>query len=414
MAAAMKTYDITIFGVTGFTGKLMLEYWNRNHDRLKGRRIAIAGRSKGKLDQLAAQLGSRPDGQVSVVTADVGDQGSIDRMVRDTKVLISCVGPYVLYGEPCLKACAELGTHYVDITGEGGWIDTMVHKYHATAQRNRAVIIPAAGFDSVPADLLARKAYCMLPADQRSGKHVALTTSVKMGRADKSKPGGGISNGTYQTILYSTSSGRGLKKLADTPSRPRLPDGVRVDSSLNEALYPFELTSDAYVVRRTQRLLRDKEPTAEQFEYAHALRVPNRVSGYLMNVGFFFLWLLCKIPPVLRFLQNRMTVGQGPGEAGRDNARATMRCCLRVWDAKAAPGAPPQRTGVTSLRLNSDGYNITAMTAMECAELLAAGTDSGALDDKGGVVTPAAVLGEALADACEQTGMMQFKVDAKL
>ena len=63
------------------------------------------------------------------------------------------MGPYCLYGEHALKACAESGTHYLDVTGEVVWVKRMITKYHATAEANGAIIIPQAGFESAPADL---------------------------------------------------------------------------------------------------------------------------------------------------------------------------------------------------------------------------------------------------------------------
>ena len=42
-----------------------------------------------------------------------------------TKVVITTVGPYILYGEPLVAACAAAGTDYVDLTGEPEFVDRM-------------------------------------------------------------------------------------------------------------------------------------------------------------------------------------------------------------------------------------------------------------------------------------------------
>jgi saccharopine dehydrogenase-like NADP-dependent oxidoreductase len=33
-------------------------------------------------------------------------------------VVVNCAGPFVLYGEPMLRAAVETSTHYLDTTGE--------------------------------------------------------------------------------------------------------------------------------------------------------------------------------------------------------------------------------------------------------------------------------------------------------
>ena len=51
------------------------------------------------------------------------------------------------------KACAEAGTHYVDLCGEPGWMYDMIGKYQDTASKSGARLVFSCGFDSVPFDL---------------------------------------------------------------------------------------------------------------------------------------------------------------------------------------------------------------------------------------------------------------------
>lgn len=74
-------------------------------------------------------------------------------IARKTRVLVTTVGPYSLYGEHAFKACAELGTHYVDATGESPWVHSMIKKYEATARKSGAILFPQSGVESAPADL---------------------------------------------------------------------------------------------------------------------------------------------------------------------------------------------------------------------------------------------------------------------
>ena len=46
-----RSYDITIFGATGYSGKLILQYFVEKGDH-KNIRLAVAGRSEEKLKEL--------------------------------------------------------------------------------------------------------------------------------------------------------------------------------------------------------------------------------------------------------------------------------------------------------------------------------------------------------------------------
>lgn len=58
-----------------------------------------------------------------------------------------------MYGEVAFKACAEAGTHYLDVTGEVPWVRKMIQKYEATAKSSGAIMIPQIGIESAPADI---------------------------------------------------------------------------------------------------------------------------------------------------------------------------------------------------------------------------------------------------------------------
>src|SRR3954468_6936994 len=127
---ATRDHDIVLFGGTGFTGALTAEYLAANAPA--STRWALAGRNQQKLEQLRDRL--RVD--VPLLKADVTDEKSIQDVAACTRVVITTVGPYISYGEPLVKACAENGTDYTDLTGEPEFVDRMFVKYHAQAKSN--------------------------------------------------------------------------------------------------------------------------------------------------------------------------------------------------------------------------------------------------------------------------------------
>lgn len=55
---------------------------------------------------------------VTTISANINDEESLEEMCGRCSVILDVVGPYVLYGEPVVKACINQGTDYIDITGE--------------------------------------------------------------------------------------------------------------------------------------------------------------------------------------------------------------------------------------------------------------------------------------------------------
>lgn len=143
-------FDIIVYGATGFTGRLVAEYLVQAYGD-GSVRWAMAGRSLTKLQEVRDEIGAPAD--TPLITANADDPASLKAMVARTKVVISTVGPYQLYGEPLLAACAANGTGYVDLCGEPAWMRHMIDRYGPEAQASGARIVFSCGFDSIPFDL---------------------------------------------------------------------------------------------------------------------------------------------------------------------------------------------------------------------------------------------------------------------
>ncbi|MEZ5922662.1 MAG: saccharopine dehydrogenase NADP-binding domain-containing protein [Parvularculaceae bacterium] len=147
----MKEFDIIIYGATGYTGRLVAEYLGREYAGDKKLKWAMAGRSEEKLKAVRNEIGV--PSSTPLVVADASDPASLEAMVEKAKCIITTVGPYQLYGEPLVAACAEAGTDYVDLCGEPTWMRRMIDKYEEAAKKSGARIVFSCGFDSIPFDL---------------------------------------------------------------------------------------------------------------------------------------------------------------------------------------------------------------------------------------------------------------------
>ena len=184
-----RQYDLVLFGSTGFTGGLTADYLAAHAPA--DLRWALAGRNRSKLDAVAARLAAaspeapRPD----LLVADAADRKALDEIAAKTKVVVTTVGPYALYGEPLVAACAAAGTDYCDLTGEPEFVDRMWVEHNAEAERTGARIVHCCGFDSIPHDLGAYFTVQQLP------EGVPLTVNGYV------KSNASFSGGTYHSAV---------------------------------------------------------------------------------------------------------------------------------------------------------------------------------------------------------------------
>jgi len=144
-------FDIVVYGATGFTGQLVTEYLAAHYTGKDDPKWAMAGRSKEKLAAVRDAIGAPAD--TTLIVADGGDAASLKAMVDHTRLVISTVGPYQLYGSDLVAACAASGTDYLDLCGEPLWMRKMIDAHEAAAKASGARIVFSCGFDSIPFEL---------------------------------------------------------------------------------------------------------------------------------------------------------------------------------------------------------------------------------------------------------------------
>jgi short subunit dehydrogenase-like uncharacterized protein len=198
MAKTKAEFDIVVYGASGFTGRLVAEYLIARGVK----RWAMAGRSLDKLADVRDLIGAPAD--TPLVEADADKPETIRAMCDRTRVVLTTVGPYQLYGPELVKACAETGTDYVDLCGEPAWMREMIDTHDATAKKTGARIVFSCGFDSIPFDL----GVWFLQAEAAK-RHGAPAPRVK-GRVRKMQ--GGASGGTIASLTET------MKAAAKNPS----------------------------------------------------------------------------------------------------------------------------------------------------------------------------------------------------
>lgn len=382
-----RTFDIVLFGATGFTGGLTAEYLAGASGQGQVR-WALAGRDRSKLEAVRAKLactGTPPE----LVIADVTDRASLAALARDTRVVITTVGPYLRYGEALVAACAEAGTDYVDLTGEPLFVEQMNSRYHAQAVANGAKIVNACGFDSIPYDLGVLFAIRALERKQASGSLTGLTVSLEGFARAK----GGISGGTWQSMLLIMSeySPFARKVPAALPGRQVQQVSGRIGYRRELGFWAVPVpTIDPEIVCRSAELL-DRYGT--EFSYAHYIGVPRLPQVVGMVTAGSALFGLSKVPPLRERLAALKPAGAGPSAEERSKSH------FRVVILGEAGG---QRVHC-EVRGGDPGYTETAKMLAESALCLA--QDRERLPDQCGVITTAAAFGEVLIDRLISAGI---------
>ncbi len=177
-----------VYGATGFVGRLVAGYLASHAPPQLA--IALAGRSRDKLERVKADLG-RPAQDWPLVVADSGDETALDAMAADAKVIATTVGPYRRDGLKLVDACIANSADYVDLTGEILFAHASITR-HDRARANNVRIVHSCGFDSIPSDL---GVLALHRAVQRDGAGELEDTTFVLERVS-----GGLSGGTLASM----------------------------------------------------------------------------------------------------------------------------------------------------------------------------------------------------------------------
>lgn len=372
-----RQYDIVLFGATGFTGRLTAQYLaSKAPADLKW---ALAGRNQSKLEAVRDELGL----SVDLVLADVTDEASLAKMAASTGAVVTTVGPYILYGEGLVAACADAGTDYLDLTGEPEFVDTMYVRYHQRAVETGARIVHCCGFDSIPYDLGVQYAVEQLP--ENVPIHVTGVVTA----------GGRPSAGTLQTAIMIAS--RAKQSVAAHQERRRVeprPEGRSVKAVPGRIhrrggwwAVPLP-TVDPLVVVASARALERYGP---EFRYSHfgAVKRLPVLAGLL--VGGSGVLLGAQVPAVRKLMLDRIVSGDGPTAERRAKSWFKARFI--------AEGGGKRVT--TEFAGGDPGYDETAKMLGECALCLTYDE----LPETSGQVTTAVAMGPALRKRLVDAGL---------
>ncbi len=255
----------------------------------------------------------------------------LSALSKKTKILISTVGPYALYGEHAFKACAENGTHYLDVTGEVAFVSKMIKKYEKTAEASGAWMFPQIGVDSAPADLTTWTLVTMIKE-----KLSVKTAEVVCSLYDLT---GSPSGGTIATVLnlmdsFSMQELAAANKpyaLSPVPG-PKTPNpspwytslfGFRAVSDLGVLTTSFGGLADTPIVQRSWGLLGGNDFYGPNFYFTEFMKARNHLTAILFHFAILVGSMALAIGPLRRLARGYVTQ-PGGGDALEDANRARI------------------------------------------------------------------------------------------
>ncbi len=382
-----RPIELLLWGATGFTGRLAAEWLAK---RYPDARVALGGRSEQKLESLRDDL-VRIDPKCAawpIRVADAFDVPALDRVVPEASVVATTAGPFSVYGHELAAACARHGTDYCDITGEVPFARTLIDRNHERAREHGARLVPFCGFDSIPSDLgvFALQEF----AKRELGEPCASATFVLV------RARGGVSGGTAASamaIMEQAGHDARVRKMMRDPYALAGGEGPSKDARGAKKIdggwtAPFFMdTVNSRVVHRSNALL--GYPYGRDFRYEERMVVGKGAFGFVraetMSLGLALGSRALPYGPIRavakRFLPSP---GEGPSKEQRESGSFLVRALGR--NARGEVVAECKVSGE-----GDPGYTGAAKMLVESALCL-----SRDVPGNGGVLTPAASMGDAL------------------
>ena len=385
----LNKYDFVIYGATGFTGKLVVEYAINQYANNNKISWAIAGRNNEKLEHVQEKYNLPSN--IGKIVVDSNDQNSIDEMVSQTKCVLTTVGPYQLYGEKIVKTCISTGTDYVDLCGEPGFMHKIISECSAEAKETGARIVFSCGFDSIPFDLGV-----LFVQEEVMAKLNKYASSVR-GRVRAMN--GEFSGGTAASMKATMAALQSNPELINILVNPHaLCDGMQgvMQDDDSKPVYDEEL--DTWVAPFFMAPINTKN-----------IHRSNKLMNHIYGENFKYneMWIqgpgeegkaAAEFISTMNPLGDAPEPGDGPSRESRENGNYDVLFCADV----------DGETIKASVSGDMDpGYGSTSKMITESAVCLVKDCENLA----GGIYTPAASMGKKLIKRLESSAGLTFKLE---
>ncbi|KAI1608374.1 saccharopine dehydrogenase [Exophiala viscosa] len=412
--ANTRQYDIVLLGATGYTGKLTAEYITSSLPT--NIKWAVAGRNQSKLQSLVDELKSQNSTRSTpdIITVASLSTPEVSTLAKKTKVLLNTVGPYHQYSTPVVEACAQTGTHYIDVTGETPWIRDIIVKYEATAKKTGAIIIPGNGVESAPSDLIAYIATRLIRKVWDCG---VMDVVASVHELKSSGPSGGtLATGLGLMDHYSAGA------MKECLQNPFILSPTQLKPYTKDTIYPRNPEPNTYIRTPWQKwtgvwsyprlghlttsitakpnmaiVHRSAGMTPYfygfNFSYEEYMAVGSPLVGVLIHIALALLTLFLAFPPtrVIMKLLTTYKPGSGPSKESTKGDVFELRAI-----AVAEQLAKQPRKALATFRFEGGVYELTAILLAEAAVALLTKEEEIKKSHGAGFLTPSCLGNEYL------------------
>ena len=371
----LNKYDFVIYGATGFTGKLVVEYAINQYANNNEISWAIAGRNNEKLEHVQEKYNLPSN--IGKIVVDSNDQNSIDEMVSQTK----CV----------LTTCISTGTDYVDLCGEPGFMHKIISECSAEAKETGARIVFSCGFDSIPFDLGV-----LFVQEEVMAKLNKYASSVR-GRVRAMN--GEFSGGTAASMKATMAALQSNPELINILVNPHaLCDGMQGVQQDDDSKPVYDEELDTWVAPFFMAPINTKN-----------IHRSNKLMNHIYGENFKYneMWIqgpgeegkaAAEFISTMNPLGDAPEPGDGPSRESRENGNYDVLFCADV----------DGETIKASVSGDMDpGYGSTSKMITESAVCLVKDCENLA----GGIYTPAASMGKKLIKRLESSAGLTFKLE---
>ena len=400
--------DIVLWGAAGFVGRLLAKYLWPKYGASGEIQLALGGLDKSELESVHKEL--KADDRLLLIVGNAFDEPFINALTKNTRLVVTTVGPYARYGSSLVAACAANGTDYCDLSGETQWMHRMINAHQKAAEASGARIVHACGFDSIPSDLGVL--FLQTLAQKRFGHPM---TDVKM-RVKSIR--GKLSGGTVASMLNVIEEVRSDPQVAKIAKNPYalapegMQSGVRqpnvatfeYDADVESWVAPFVMAAvNTRVVHRSNALMEHAWGTA--FRYDEAMMMGRGLTGRIRAAAFagtLGAFLAGSYFTPTRFLMKKTLLpkpGEGPSLEERESG------FYKLYLIGKDPEGNELRVTVKGDR--DPGYGSTSKMLGEAAVCLF--SDIGKKEVSGGFWTPATAMGQKLIDRLTANAGLTFE-----
>jgi short subunit dehydrogenase-like uncharacterized protein len=386
-----RELGIIVYGATGYTGRLVCEYLNKQYGVGGDVSWAMAGRSQDKLEQVRDEMGI--SAALPLIVADASSSSSVDALVQRAQVILTTVGPYQLYGADVVRACAQAGTDYVDLCGEPAWMHEMIAAYGESAKASGARIVFSCGFDSIPFDL---GVFFLQQAAQEKIGGVASRVKGRVRSMQGTFSGGTLAS--FKATMAAAAKNPEMIKVLLNPfalaqgfTGPEQPSGLVpiYEEDLGSWSAPFVMASiNTKNIHRSNLLL--EHAYGENFVYDEMLLTGPGDSGEAIANA---------VAADKSMAENPIKPGEGPSKEERENGFYEV-----LFVGSNAEG----KTVSVSVKGDRDpGYGSTSKMIVESAVCLLLNPDT----RNRGILTPAPAMGSLLIDRLQANAGLTFDIE---